>query len=293
MYVGRFAPSPSGPLHFGSLVAAVASYLDARAAGGRWQLRIEDLDGSRVKRDAADVILRQLEGFGLWWDGKIVWQSERGALYWDALDLLGKHGLTYSCGCTRSEIADSALGLDGARIYPGTCRRGLPPGKRARTLRVRTEPALLRFTDRIQGALQQSVEAEVGDFVVLRADHTLAYQLAVVVDDAAQGVTDVVRGADLLDSTPRQMYLQHLLGYREPRYAHVPIALGATGIKLSKQNGADPIELAHARSELSAALSFLGHPPPAGLALGELLDWGRRNWDIGRIPRVRTRQYIG
>ncbi|MDA8107085.1 MAG: tRNA glutamyl-Q(34) synthetase GluQRS [Betaproteobacteria bacterium] len=288
MYVGRFAPSPTGPLHFGSLVAALASYLDARAAGGRWLLRIEDLDRPRVERAAAGAILRQLESLGLQWDGEPVWQSRRAALYRAALDALARRGLTYPCGCSRREIADSTLGADGARIYPGTCRGGLPPGRLARATRLRTGSEPIRFVDRVQGELVQALDREVGDFVLHRADGMFAYQLAVVVDDAAQGVTDVVRGADLLGSTARQIYLQRLLGYPEPRYAHVPVAVNAAGEKLSKQTGALAIGLAQRERELARALAFLGQEPPRGLGARELLDWARNNWRLERVPRLRA-----
>jgi glutamyl-Q tRNA(Asp) synthetase len=282
MYVGRFAPSPTGPLHFGSLVAALASWLDARAARGRWLLRIEDLDAPRAQPGAADEILRTLEQLGLTWDGPVVYQSQRSALYRQALEKLQNQ--TYWCSCTRREIADSSLGLapDGAQIYPGTCRGGLPAGKAPRALRVRTTADAIGFADRVQGAQRQILEAEVGDFVLYRADEQFAYQLAVVVDDAEQGVTDVVRGADLLDSTPRQIYLQRLLGYPQPRYLHVPAAVNAAGEKLSKQTGAPPIELSGRSRELRRALAFLGQKPSDDLAQAV------RNWNPALIPARRA-----
>jgi glutamyl-Q tRNA(Asp) synthetase len=281
-YVGRFAPSPTGPLHFGSLVAALASWLDARHAGGRWLVRMEDLDKPRVMPGAADDILRQLEQFGLQWDGDVEYQSARDALYGTALTQLRRD--TYPCACTRKELEDSALALDGSRIYPGICRHGLPPGKAARSLRVRTDSDPIRFVDRIQGEITQSVEREVGDFVLQRADGVYAYQLSVVVDDAAQGVTDVVRGADLLDSTARQIHLQRLLGLVTPRYAHVPVAANAAGEKLSKQTSA-----ATARADdIASALRFLGMQPPAGLTPPELLRWAKENWTIAGVPRRRA-----
>lgn len=275
-YIGRFAPSPSGPLHFGSLVAALASWLDARAAGGRWLVRIEDLDRPRVHPGAADGILRTLERLGLYWDGEVVFQSKRGALYEQALARLGD---TYLCGCSRREIADSAVGLatDGAQVYPGTCRAGLPAGRNARALRVRVQGAI-SLADRAQGLLKQDLEREVGDFVLRRADGQFAYQLAVVVDDAAQEITDVVRGADLLDSTPRQIYLQRLLGLATPRYLHVPVAIDARGEKLSKHAGAQPID----RDDLRRALRFLGQPESA------TLDDAVRSWNPARVPARRA-----
>lgn len=281
-YVGRFAPSPTGPLHFGSLVAALASWLDARSAGGRWLLRMEDLDKARVIPGAADTILRQLEALWLEWDGPVVYQSGRLALYQDALERLATH--SYPCACTRKELEDSALAIDGARIYPGTCRGGLAPEKTARATRVRTDNAPIRYTDRVQGEVSQSVESEIGDFVVLRADGLFSYQLAVVVDDAEQGVTDVVRGADLLDSTARQIFLQRLLGLPTPRYLHVPVAANAGGEKLSKQTFA-----ADARpSDLPLALRFLGTTAPGDLEGRDLLRWASSHWDASRIPRARS-----
>jgi len=265
-YIGRFAPSPSGPLHAGSLVAAVASYLDARAHQGTWLIRIEDIDEARTVPGAADDIIAALGAFGMASDGEIVWQSRRKDLYQAAFDRLDAHA--YPCGCNRREIADSRLGLaaDGAALYPGVCRQGLSLGRSARSLRVRVpEPGqdLIVFTDRLNGEMRQQLARESGDFVLRRADGYWAYQLAVVVDDALQGVTDVVRGADLLDSTPRQVYLQHLLGYPTPRYLHVPVLRSASGDKLSKMNGALSIAPGNAVAAVEALLAaahFLGLP---------------------------------
>jgi glutamyl-Q tRNA(Asp) synthetase len=281
-YVGRFAPSPTGALHFGSLIAALASWLDARRAGGRWLVRMEDLDQPRVIQGAADAILRQLETFGLEWDGAVVYQSARLDLYRNAIESLQAH--CYACACTRRELEDSALAIDGSRIYPGTCRAGLAPGKAARALRVRTHDEPVRFTDRVQGEISQRLERDIGDFVVRRADGLFAYQLAVVVDDAAQGVTDVVRGADLLDSTTRQIHLQRLLGYATPRYLHLPVATNVAGEKLSKQTRAADARAA----DIPGALRFLGLHLPSGLAPGEWLGWASKHWDPGRIPRARS-----
>ena len=282
MYVGRFAPSPTGPLHFGSLVAALASWLDARAAGGRWLVRIEDLDTPRAQPGAADDILRTLERLGLTWDGPVVHQSRRSALYHQALQRLEKE--TYWCGCSRREIADSSLGLasDGAQIYPGTCRDGIAAGKAPRALRIRTTHEEIGVVDRVQGPQQQILGRDVGDFVLVRADGQFAYQLAVVVDDAEQGVTDVVRGADLLDSTPRQIILQRLLGHPMPRYLHVPAAVNAAGEKLSKQTGAAPIDISRRGDALRRALAFLGQPETDELALAV------NNWNTALIPATRV-----
>ena len=280
MYVGRFAPSPTGPLHFGSLVAALASWLDARAAEGRWLVRIEDLDAPRALPGAADDILRTLDRLGLGWDGPVMYQSRRSASYKAALESLD----TYWCGCTRREIADSSIGRasDGAQIYPGTCRAGLAPGRTPRALRVRTGGEEIAFTDRVQGPQRQVLEREIGDFVLLRADGQFAYQLAVVVDDAEQGVTDVVRGADLLDSTPRQIFLQRLLGYPMPRYLHVPAAVNQAGEKLSKQTGARPVDIKRKAEELARALTFLGQPETDDLAQAVA------NWKPELIPVRRV-----
>ena len=276
MVTGRFAPSPTGPLHFGSLVAALASWLDARAAGGRWLVRMEDLDQPRVQPGAADEILRALRRLGLDWDGEVTYQSGRTAAYREALERLSAH--TYWCGCTRREIADSSLGLasDGAAIYPGTCRRGLPPGKSPRALRLRVDASQIAFVDRVQGRREQVLSRDVGDFVLYRADGQFAYQLAVIVDDAAQGVTDVVRGADLIDSTARQIFLQRLLGLPTPHYLHVPVAVNAAGEKLSKQSGAEPLDLSRPEQALRRALAFLGQSGDLALA--------RQSWEPRLIP---------
>jgi glutamyl-Q tRNA(Asp) synthetase len=298
MYVGRFAPSPTGPLHFGSLVAALASWLDARAVQGRWLVRIEDLDRPREQPGAACAILEALERLGLWWDGSVEYQSRRASRYRAALERLSQRGLAYPCGCSRREIVDSYQGRDVARAYPGTCRggivgsrtpyTGLAAGRPPRAVRVRTSAEPVSFVDRVQGRQQQSIEREIGDFVVQRADGPFAYQLAVVVDDAEQGVTDVVRGADLLDSTPRQIYLQRLLGYPQPRYMHVPVALNARGEKLSKQTGAPPVECAYPARTLQRALSFLGQRVPASEDVAELLGQAVLEWQPALIPRVRA-----
>jgi glutamyl-Q tRNA(Asp) synthetase len=265
-YIGRFAPSPTGPLHAGSLVAAVASYLDARAHHGTWLVRIEDIDEGRSVPGAAEGILALLATLGMQADGEVVWQSRRKHLYQAAFDALAAHA--YPCGCNRREIADSRLGVapDGAAIYPGICRAGLAPGRSTRSLRLRVPDAahgadLITFTDRFAGTTSQRLASDAGDFVLKRADGYWAYQLAVVVDDAEQGVTDIVRGADLLDSTPRQIYLQRLLGVPTPRYLHVPVVRNAAGEKLSKQTGAlavRPGDEAAAVAALLDAARFLG-----------------------------------
>lgn len=291
--IGRFAPSPTGPLHFGSLIAALASALEARCAGGRWIVRIEDVDAPRTRIGADRAILYELERLGFEWDEQPVWQSQRGELYRAALERLVADRRTYGCACSRREIADSASAGDSAPRYPGTCRGGLSPGRSARSTRLRVDAGqsdvVIRFDDRVQGKIVQNVEREIGDFVLDRADGQIAYQLAVVVDDAAQGVTEVVRGSDLLDSTPRQIFLQRVLGLPTPAYAHLPVALDCNGNKLSKQTLARPIAALPASQLLCAALDFLGQQPPAALqheAAGAVWAWAARNWQLAKVPRV-------
>ena len=284
-YRGRFAPSPTGPLHFGSLAAAVASWLDARAAGGEWLVRIEDVDETRTVPGAAEEILGQLAAFGLDHDGEVVWQSRRKALYESALDRLRAGGLVYRCRCSRKEIADSALrGIEGA-IYPGTCRKLGLDGAVAGADRFLAEGTPVRFVDRVQGPIAQDVARDVGDFVLKRRDGLHAYQLAVVVDDAEQEITDVVRGADLLASTPRQILLGRALGYATPRYLHIPVATNAAGEKLSKQTLAPGIDSREAGAQLAAALAFLGQPKPTVTAPRSILEQAVATWDPDRIPR--------
>ncbi len=262
-YVGRFAPSPTGPLHAGSLVAALASYLDARAHRGRWIVRIEDIDEARSVPGAAQDIIDTLADFGMHADGEIVWQSQRTSLYEAAFRRLAPH--VYPCACTRKEITDSRVSLapDGAAIYPGTCRHGLAPGRQARAWRLRLperdDPvAVVRFDDRWQGSVEENLAESVGDFVLKRADGFWAYQLAVVADDADQQVTHVVRGADLLGSTARQIWLQALLGAMTPRYLHVPVVVNELGEKLSKQTGARALDRSRPLDELLIAAKRLG-----------------------------------
>ena len=290
---GRFAPSPTGPLHFGSLVAAVGSYLDARACGSEWLVRIEDIDAPRTVPGAADGILRTLEGFGFEWDGEVVFQSRRLDLYHAALVRLQLAGLAYPCSCSRSEIAASATrrSVDGGLLYPGTCRVGLRAGAAARAWRLRVPDREFVFGDRIQGEARQNLEREVGDFVLLRADGQYAYQLAVVVDDADQGIDSVVRGVDLLDSTARQIWLQQCLGLPVPSHAHLPVAVNATGEKLSKQTRAPAVDPAQGVGLLARVLRFLGQPVPGeaeDMALAEFWRWAVARWDIARVPAVRA-----
>lgn len=291
-YIGRFAPSPTGPLHFGSLIAALASYLDAKAHAGKWLVRIEDIDEARCNPVHSADILRTLQAFGLQWDGEVIIQSARKGIYEAALQILRSRGLLYACGCTRKEISDSAVaGLDGP-VYPGTCRfLGIADGGKA--IRVRTSNGKITFTDQIQGEIEQYIERDIGDFVLVRRDGLFAYQLAVTVDDAEQGVTHVVRGADLLDSTARQIHLQRLLGYPTPEYLHLPVAVNELGQKLSKQTLASSVSATTdaVRGVLGSALRFLGQPitdADVASSVSEFLAIAAQNWDRSRIPRTRT-----
>ncbi|HYZ85238.1 MAG TPA: tRNA glutamyl-Q(34) synthetase GluQRS [Bryobacteraceae bacterium] len=286
-YRGRFAPSPTGPLHFGSLVAAVASFLDAKAHNGSWLVRIEDVDEPRSRPGAAEDILCTLERFGLLWDGPVEFQSRRKDRYEMALAKLRELGVAYGCACTRRSASSDTS------IYPGTCRNGLPSGQAARSWRVRINSQQLCFNDRLQGTFCQNLEAEVGDFIIKRADGFHAYQLAVVVDDAEQHITDVVRGADLLDNTPRQIYLQQLLGMSSIRYLHVPVAVNEEGQKLSKQTGATAVDIARPGEALIDALEFLGQQPLSELRAASphtIIEWAVAKWRPDAIPNQRSRE---
>lgn len=285
-YRGRFAPSPTGPLHFGSLVAAVGSYVDAKFHRGQWLVRIEDVDAQRTVPGAARHILNTLEKLGMEWDEEVIYQSQRAKVYQEALEVLNQQGLIYPCICSRKEIADSSIiGLYGF-IYPGTCLKKTTSTKNAHALRIRTSDDLIQFQDVLKGLHAQRLRRDVGDFVLRRADGIYAYQLAVVVDDAMQNVTHVVRGADLLDSTPRQIFLQRLLGYATPHYMHLPVVTNAAGEKLSKQTSAAPIDMVNALAELVAALRFLGQQPPGDILDGDITSfwqWTIKNWRVNRI----------
>ncbi|MFT4046068.1 MAG: tRNA glutamyl-Q(34) synthetase GluQRS [Solimonas sp.] len=290
-YRGRFAPTPSGLLHEGSMLTALASYLDARAHGGRWLLRIDDLDAPRCMRGAADGILRQLEAHGLFWDEAPRYQSAHGNAYREALQQLKTAGRLYTCRCTRAELAHtSRTGPDGP-VYAGTCRErhlhlveaGMDAGQEA--MRYASEDIDLAYVDRIQGALQRHLRQDVGDFPVLRRDGIIGYHLACAVDEDAQGITHVVRGADLIGSTFAQLALLRTLGLRIPRYAHVPVLCGADGIKLSKQNHAHPVDSARPADTLRRCLRHLGQDAPDELgAAGEMLPWAIGRWRISAIP---------
>ena len=293
--IGRFAPSPTGPLHFGSLLAALASYLEAKTQDGLWLVRMEDLDKPREVAGAANHILNTLEKFGLEWDGEVVYQSQRSELYQEALNQIKAQSLIYQCSCSRKEIADSynqkpaEHGIDGL-IYPGTCRDKSSTFK-PYAERIKVKDQNISFNDAIQGKIDQNLANQIGDFVLKRADGLFAYQLAVVVDDYLQGVTHVVRGADLLDSTPRQIYLQQVLGYSTPKYAHIPVASNQAGEKLSKQTLATPIDANNAPNLLINALDFLGQTPPQDLSnykAQEILAWAMQHWALDKIPKQRS-----
>jgi glutamyl-Q tRNA(Asp) synthetase len=286
-YVGRFAPSPTGPLHAGSLVAALASWLDARAHGGRWLVRIEDVDTPRCVPGAAETILRQLHDCSLVPDEEPVWQSKRGDLYQHALDALVESGRAYPCACSRKDIEEALAALGrphqrhGELVYPGTCRDGLH-GRAPRAWRFRVEPGVVHWTDARLGEMSQDVEREVGDFVLQRADGPWAYQLAVVVDDADQGVTNVVRGEDLADNTARQIQLQGALHVPTPMYLHTPLVLGADGEKLSKQNGARPVDTSqplHTLNHAAGALHLSQREGNINAALAGWVSEWRSEWN--------------
>jgi glutamyl-Q tRNA(Asp) synthetase len=291
-YIGRFAPSPTGPLHLGSLAAALGSCLEARRHGGRWLLRMEDLDPPREIPGAADGILRTLERLDFHWDGAVLYQSRRREAYAAAADRLFAQGDAFPCACTRSEITDSAMqGIDGP-VYPGTCRAGLPPGKTSRALRLRVPHETVSFHDALQGEIRQNLANDIGDFIVRRADGCYAYQLAVVVDDAWAGVTHVVRGADLLLSTPRQLYLQMRLGLPQPQYLHLPVAVDGSGEKLSKQTHAQPVDDLAPSAALWRTLHLLLQEPGEELkraSIGELWSWAEAHWNPDALKGHHSR----
>lgn len=283
-YIGRFAPTPSGYLHFGSLVAALASFLDARHVAGRWLVRMEDLDPPREMPGAQDAILRTLETHGMHWDGEVLRQSGRQAAYGAEVERLLQQGLAYACHCSRKQLEGTA------GVYPGTCRNASLPEAGA-AIRLRVPNLRYCFDDRVQGQLCQQLAQALGDFVIRRRDGLYAYQLAVVMDDALQGITDVVRGADLLDNTPRQLYLQELLGLPQPRYLHVPLIIQPDGHKLGKRYRSPPLSAAQASTQIARALRALGQALPAeldGASCEQLLAWGIQHWNPASIPRSRT-----
>ncbi len=293
-YRGRFAPSPTGPLHFGSLIAAVSSFAQARQQQGKWLLRIEDVDLPRCDTTATTQILKALESYGMIWDEDIIYQSQRNTLYQTALDELNSKNLSYGCACSRKQINENMSSANRRLIYPGTCRDGLPNGTSARSIRLRTDNKEVHFNDIVQGHYSQNILKEVGDFIIRRADNLFAYQLAVVVDDQEQAITEVVRGSDMLDSTPRQILLQQLLGYSTPRYMHIPLATTPDGNKLSKQHHASPIPTDDPRPTLIKALAFLQQQPPADLRdcdISSIWAWTFKHWTTKTIPAQHSILY--
>lgn len=294
---GRFAPTPSGPLHFGSVLAAVASFLDARAVGGKWCVRIDDVDTPRTVPGAADAILQTLERLGLAWDGGVLFQSSRTEAYREAFERLRDTGLLYPCACSRKAIGEGrGRGVDNTPVYAGTCR-AKPPSDGARVAwRLAVSPGRLGFTDRVQGEVVHDLGRDLGDFVVRRADGFPAYPLAVAVDDAFQGVTDTVRGSDLLGSVTRQVLVCRALNLPEPTWAHIPVAVDGRGDKLSKQTGARGIDGLPPGPVLFEALAFLGQNPPrdlAGAPPAEVLAWALSAWDLFRVPRIAAIRWNG
>lgn len=278
-YIGRFAPSPSGPLHFGSIITALGSYLQAKSNQGKWLVRIEDIDKPRNQPGAIDSILHTLELLGLNWDGEIIIQSKRNAIYMEVLNDLASRNLLYPCICPRSETK--------SKPYPGTCRNGISINSKPAAMRLRTTHEIIGFSDKVQGNFHQQLESDVGDFILHRADGLIAYHLAVVVDDEAQGITEIVRGSDLLDSTLRQIYLQNLLAYKTPDYVHLPIATDHKGQKISKQNHATEIQIKDGVQVLLKSLEFLGQQPDPVLndaTISEITSWAVNHWDLNKVP---------
>ena len=286
-YIGRFAPSPTGHLHIGSLLTAVASFIDAKAHNGAWLVRMEDLDKPREVKGAADDILRTLDAFSLHWDGEVVYQSKRHALYRAVLDELQRKNLVYPCYCSRKTVQENGTnGIDGI-VYNGNCRFRQPNNtKKQSAWRIKTDNQSIVFEDKICGIQQQNIAQEVGDFVLLRADGQWAYQLAVVVDDNAQGVTNIVRGSDLLLSCPRQIYLYQQFNFRLPEYAHLPLLTNALGQKWSKQTLAPKLDLANKEYLLKQVLTYLGLPTPIpDENCNALLQWAILHWNINKVPK--------
>lgn len=276
-YIGRFAPSPTGDLHFGSLIAAVGSYLQARRHGGQWLVRIEDIDPPREVAGSPGRILAELQRLGMTPDQPVLYQGERVAAFRAAADRLLDEGHAFHCACTRSDLPASG-------VYPGTCRNGITGGRNPRSIRIKIEDREIEFHDGVQGHYSLNLADTCGDFVIWRADGLPAYQLAVVVDDAFQGVTEVVRGADLIDSTPRQIHLQSMLNLPRPGYLHLPLALGKDGHKLSKRTGSDPLSAYSPLECLYRALQFMGQQPPRLATLTVLWEWALEHWDPAIVP---------
>ena len=281
--VGRFAPSPTGELHFGSLVAAVASYLETKSRHGHWLIRVEDIDPPREVPGSADRILQTLQAFGMRSDSPVLFQGTRRASHRALVDRLLQEGKAFPCGCSRRDLPESG-------VYPGTCRDGLPAGKAPRAIRLKVDDRPVVFEDRIQGELGENLAETTGDFVIWRADGLPAYQLAVVADDNFQAVTEVVRGHDLAGSTARQIHVARCLGLAVPSYAHHPVVVMPDRRKLSKRLESDPIATLPKAQTLQQALQFLGHPCPETLPLAGLWRWALDNWDLCRVPRATESQ---
>jgi len=288
-YRGRFAPTPSGPLHLGSLLTALAGFLQARALDGRWLLRIDDLDAQRSRREHSDTILRQLEAHGLYWDEQPRWQSRHLDEYEAAFDTLKTSASIYRCVCTRAKLSEASISGPDGPVYPGTCRNLATNAGNSGALRLEIGSGTLELRDPWQHEIARDLQRDVGDFVIRRADGLIGYQLACIVDEAAQGITEVVRGADLIGSSMRQIRLQHILKWRSPAYRHLPVLTDAQGVKLSKQNHARPIAVEEASRNVSRCLLMLGQTPPLNLHSAptkEILRWAISNWDPSVIPRV-------
>ena len=285
-YKGRFAPSPTGAVHYGTLVAAVGSYLQAKKNNGEWIIRMEDVDTTRRVKGSDVNILKTLEAFGFQWQGEIVYQSQRTDHYLYALEQLVEQSLIFPCLCSRKQLTK----ID-TSIYPGTCRSRLLPETEQHALRIKADEINITFNDCVMGKQIQNIKYECGDFIIKRRDRLFAYQLAVVVDDALQGITEVVRGADLLSSTNRQIYLQQQLHYATPLYCHLPLAVDKNGNKISKSVGAASVDIRHKEKQLISVLNFLGQPTPNDLeksALDDIWKWAIRHWDIRFIPQKNT-----
>ncbi len=289
--IGRFAPSPTGPLHFGSLIAAVGSYLQAKHNSGLWYVRIEDLDPPREVPGAADSILHTLEKYGFQWDSSILYQSQRGKYYQEALNSLLNNHQAYPCTCSRKMIQQIARQGREGLIYPGTCRQNTGQPDKQYSIRIRCHNQAISFGDALQGTISQRLETDAGDYVIYRSDGFAAYQLAVTIDDAAQKISEVVRGSDLLYSTPRQIHLQQQLGYSTPHYIHLPIAVNHQGKKLSKQTHAPALSVDNPLPALIKALQFLNQSPPETLqeaTLDEFWQWAIQHWQLDKIPKQHT-----
>ncbi|MBT3334934.1 MAG: tRNA glutamyl-Q(34) synthetase GluQRS [Methylococcales bacterium] len=290
-YIGRFAPSPTGPLHLGSLFTALASFLQARKSQGRWLLRIDDLDTPRLAPGAIENILTTLDAYGLHWDGEVAYESQWLEHYQNAIDQLTKNDLTYPCTCSRKQLARYRLRKPETITYPEFCRTRQHSRTNPHSLRIKTPDQIISVFDALHGQQQQKIHQEIGDFIIKRRDHIFSYQLAVVVSDHLQNITEIVRGIDLLDSTPRQVFLQQQLGFATPHYQHVPIIVDALGAKLSKQAFANPVHTKNMCQTLIYLLTQLQQNPPHELTsapLNELLDWAISSWDIKRLEKIST-----